>query len=151
MLEEYYQQNQDTTGQAMLQEAEERRDQDQGSVEGEFESGGQDCELGADDYELRVVWLGYMKLTMSQLQDEFRAVQAIWNQSRECQTMLAQLKSLKTAATSPITNIVALGIGSLHEPPDETPGKSALQLAALLTVRDFFSGKPTPRHVTLQC
>ncbi len=123
---------------AMLQEAEKRWDQDQGSVE-------RDCELGADDYDLGVGWQGYMKITMFQLQEKFRAAQAKRNESRECQFMLVQLDSLKIAAILPVTILVALGIGTLHREERTRPEKSFLQLAALLTIRASLSGNSSPR------
>ncbi|KAL9635756.1 MAG: hypothetical protein Q9164_003255, partial [Protoblastenia rupestris] len=140
-----YDQNQHSNGQAGLQEAGRKRgeglvqnrDGHKDPSEGTFEPRAQDREIGVDDYNLGLSFHSYRKSTLIQLHEEFSAAQVRWNNSHECKALIAQLEHRKGASNLTVTNIVALGIGSLHDTaPKEALDKSSLQLAALLTLRN---------------
>jgi hypothetical protein len=125
------------------------QDQDQSQrksdkVGSQAELGGQSSEISPGDYKIAVCWQPYRKVTFPQLVQEFGAVKATWDNSPECKALIAQLENLKGAVRSKITNIVALGIGSLHDtsPKDSTSGRrSRLQLAAVLTIGSYLCGR----------
>jgi SRR1 len=125
------------------------QDQDQGQCKpdkagSQAERGGHPRQTSPGDYKIGVGWQPYRKVTFTQLVEEFGAAKATWDHSPECKALIAQLEDLKGAARSKITNIVALGIGSLHDtrPKDSTSGRrSKLQLAAVLTIASYLSGR----------
>jgi SRR1 len=104
----------------------------------------QSRETSPGDYKIAIDWQPYRKVSLTQLVEEFGAAKTTWDNSPECKALIAQLESLKGAARSKITNIVALGIGSLHDtrPKDSTSARrSRLQLAAVLTVGSYLCGR----------
>jgi SRR1 len=69
----------------------------------------------------------------------------MWHSSPEFQALTAQLKSLKEAKPK-ATNIVALGIGSLHDmraKDSASARRSRVQLATVLTISSYLSGWST--------
>ena len=110
----------------------------------EAEHGNQCRENNPGDYRVGFGWRSYRNVTFSQLVEEFGIAKAAWENSPECKAMVLQLESLKGAARSKITNIVALGIGSLHDTRSRNSSstrRSALQLAAVLTIASYLGGK----------
>jgi hypothetical protein len=92
---------------------------------------------------LFIGWNAYTKATLTQLHEEFSGAQDEWNKSQECEVLIGQMEKLKVAASLTVTNIVALGIGSLHnKAPKERKDRSSLQLAALLTIGNHLGGMP---------
>lgn len=84
-------------------------------------------------------WQGYRNKTLDELDEEFQSVRWQWNRSEECKALKLQIKQLATRL--PITNVVALGIGSLHETYEHgIPVRTGQQLMAVLTIRDVLSG-----------
>lgn len=88
-------------------------------------------------------WRSYWKKTLNELDDEFRAIRGLWNESNDCKALVAQMKRL--AATKEekllLKNIVALGVGSFHLTTQKgIPQHTGFQLAAILTIRDTLKG-----------
>lgn len=123
------------------------QDHDQGQRTDDNASSEADCgdkshEIGQVEYGIFFGWNGYRKVTTTQLAEDFNAAQAMWDSSPESQALIAQLKSLKEAK-SKVTNIVALGIGSLHDMRPNDPAsvrRSRVQLAVVLTISSYLNG-----------
>ncbi|KAI9751556.1 MAG: hypothetical protein M4579_006011 [Chaenotheca gracillima] len=75
----------------------------------------------------------YWNTTVEEVDNEFNQINAQWQTSHKCELLVGQLRMLATR--SQVTNVVALGIGSLHGGRERgVPKRPALQLAAVLTI-----------------
>jgi hypothetical protein len=100
-----------------------------------------------------VSWRGYWTRTVKELDDEFKSIQMEWRNSGEYKVLLAQMGELTKATKAPITNIIALGTGSLHDSwgQDKKMGqdgmrrRTGIQLAAVLALREILGGKSQAR------
>lgn len=98
--------------------------------------------IAARKVDYAVSWHGYWNKTLKQLDEEFKTFQTNWNKSKECIALIAQLKDLRNVVKLPVTNIVALSIGSLHDCPRKgIQRRTGEQLAAVITIREALGGK----------
>jgi hypothetical protein len=96
---------------------------------------------GVDKFSYGISWHGYWKRTLQQLDEQFRSVQMNWKKREEYHWLIAQFKHLKATNKLPVTNVIALGIGSLHDSPHKEWRRHGEQLAAVLTIRETLGGK----------
>lgn len=69
-------------------------------------------------------------------------MQKHWREGKECAVLIAKLQELKAGNKLPVTNVVALGIGSFHDSPTRRDkNKPFEQLAAVLAIRETLGGK----------
>jgi hypothetical protein len=100
-----------------------------------------------------VSWNGYWTRTVKELDDEFKSIQMEWRICGEYNVLLTQMGGLTKATKAPITNIVALRTGSLHDSwgQDKKMGqhgmrrRTGIQLAAVLALREILGGKSQAR------
>jgi hypothetical protein len=90
-------------------------------------------------------FISYFTKTLDELDSQFKSRQAKWKKSLQYRICVAKFKRMKAAGTR-ITNIVALGVGSLHQAlgdgysSDCKENGAMLQLAVLMTFREVLGG-----------
>ncbi|KAI9761331.1 MAG: hypothetical protein M4579_001121 [Chaenotheca gracillima] len=100
-------------------------------------------------YRVSYGWHAYWRKTLDDLDHEFRVIKGQWDKSKECTTLVAQVQRLEKRVQ--VTNIVGLGIGSLHECFEKgIAERTGLQLAAALTIRDTLGGSTGPLTCVVQ-
>jgi hypothetical protein len=69
-----------------------------------------------EDHQLFIgySWYGYQKKTLQELNNDTRKAKVEWEASEQCIKLEVQLRTMKGDGLAPVTNIVTLGIGSLH-------------------------------------
>jgi len=99
-------------------------------------------DLAGIKMEVVFSWAIYWKKTLEELDKDFKSLETRWQETSEARALVTEMEKLKSK-NIPITNIVALGIGSLHEsgPVNTLAGtRSGEQLAAVNMIRNVLGG-----------
>jgi len=108
-------------------------------------------ELEADEEveepKLGVRWGLFYKMTLADMDEDFGVRRKKWEASNACEELKGMLRlNMNSEIAAKVTNVVALGIGSLHDVKHEGGReRTRMQLAAVMTIRDVLGGDT---HVT---